>query len=330
MPISFVGAGTNFSDISGGTSFTINKPAGTATGDLMVALLAFWANGSQRTITPPSGWTLRQTAYFDAGSDEVQLSVLTKAATSSEPASYTASASGTVYLRSTCSAAYSGVQSVGNSAQGSIGGASSLSTGSANNTDAAARRVVCGATFTTTTTATIASNETTRRSLVTTDNSGAIQAALWDSDATVVAVASTSRTVSRSSAWIAAGAVILLLNPASGTPATGSAAATLPQLVTDAAGEVHNDAVVAATLPKLLVDAEGEGQPVPADGDLEAALPPVTAAAAGHTDVLGVLSASVLPSVSITAETRKFGVRVIVVDRDDRTIKILPRGSDGE
>jgi hypothetical protein len=69
---------------SNGKSLTISKPAGTASGDLLIAAVA--TDGNQGTWTPPSaGWNL-----IDAGnqSEEVSLAVWWKLAGSSEPAGY--------------------------------------------------------------------------------------------------------------------------------------------------------------------------------------------------------------------------------------------------
>lgn len=51
MSVSFVGSATNH--VASGTSLTIAKPAGTAVGDVLVAVIEQVFNGS----TPPAGWT---------------------------------------------------------------------------------------------------------------------------------------------------------------------------------------------------------------------------------------------------------------------------------
>src|ERR1041385_6244732 len=92
--ISFVAASTPWSANTSGSGFTINKPAGVAAGDLMIALLSF-APGSgvtQRTVTVPSGWTKRDDVYA-IGSDGYpnQICVMTRQATDTEPSTWTGS-----------------------------------------------------------------------------------------------------------------------------------------------------------------------------------------------------------------------------------------------
>lgn len=53
--ISYVATGTAFSSTSSGSGFTLNKPAGVADGDLLVAYVAADAGV---VVTPPDGWTL--------------------------------------------------------------------------------------------------------------------------------------------------------------------------------------------------------------------------------------------------------------------------------
>jgi hypothetical protein len=64
------------------TSVTINKPAGTLSGDVLIAALTMDAAGVE-TITPPAGWTLVRTVNGGSG-----LAIYWKAAGGSEPASY--------------------------------------------------------------------------------------------------------------------------------------------------------------------------------------------------------------------------------------------------
>lgn len=324
MAISFVAAGTTYSNTAGGTSFTLNKPAGVADGDTLVAVVACWANGSQKTMSS-SGWTVRQTAYFDTGDDEVQITLMTRAGLASDPSTWTVTSSGTVYLRVAAVAAYRGVQSVGVSGQTSMGGGTSLSTATVNNSVANSWRVTAGACFASSLSVNISSNEVTRRFIVGADNSGACQTALWDSSAGIV-TGNTSRTVSRSSSWVNAGSVILILNEAAGTPASGSWASTLAKVSAEGDGEVHDDATVSATLPAVAYVGDGLGQPPEADGTVGATLPAVAASFEAGTDVLGTMDAIASVSASVVAETRAFGERVIVVERDDRTIRVESRG----
>jgi outer membrane protein assembly factor BamB len=74
-------------DLSGqGASITINKPTGTAKGDVLIASIA--VRPSTATITAPAGWTLvnRQN---NGGGNANSLAVYSKVATATEAASYT-------------------------------------------------------------------------------------------------------------------------------------------------------------------------------------------------------------------------------------------------
>lgn len=79
-------AGTAFNSATGGQDFTLNKPAGTTTGDLMLAFLTCSEN---TTLTPPSGWTMVNTATVNDGSTDTTMFVLKRTAGGSEPASWT-------------------------------------------------------------------------------------------------------------------------------------------------------------------------------------------------------------------------------------------------
>jgi len=59
-----------------GTNLTINKPSGTASGHVLLAIIS---NPTSKVITPPSGWATHQTG---------SVCVYTKAAGGSEPATY--------------------------------------------------------------------------------------------------------------------------------------------------------------------------------------------------------------------------------------------------
>lgn len=79
-------AGTVFNSATSGADFTLNKPAGTATGDLM---LAFLTASEYATLNLPAGWTLVNSARVDDGALDTSLFVLKRTATGSEPATWT-------------------------------------------------------------------------------------------------------------------------------------------------------------------------------------------------------------------------------------------------
>lgn len=70
---------------SSGTTVTIAKPAGTASGDVLVALIVASTSSTAPTITPPSGWVAVGT--FANGPSKTA-GVWTRAAGGSEPANY--------------------------------------------------------------------------------------------------------------------------------------------------------------------------------------------------------------------------------------------------
>jgi hypothetical protein len=84
--LGFRAAGTVFTTPTTGTNFTLNKPAGVATGDLMVAYVL---SSEFSSITPPAGWTLVDTASVDDGSNDCCLFVLKRTAGGSEPSTWT-------------------------------------------------------------------------------------------------------------------------------------------------------------------------------------------------------------------------------------------------
>ncbi len=67
----------------GTTSLTISRPAGTASGDVLLASIAARGNPA---ITAPSGWSL---VRLDANGNTLRQAVYVRVATSSEPATYT-------------------------------------------------------------------------------------------------------------------------------------------------------------------------------------------------------------------------------------------------
>ncbi len=328
MAISFVAAGTAFGRITSGTGFTFNKPSGVVADDLMIASVQFETNGSTRTVTLPSGWTQIKSVTHSDDDRMIQLVTAYRVAGGSEPSSWNGTISASVPLTACATTAYRGVQAVGLSGTSSTGVDTSYGTATLNNTVSNSWRVVCAAYLSGTTSYTISSNETTRRTLSAADdsgNTGACQSAIWDSAGTI-STGNTSRTVSRSASWSCSASTILLLSPTTGTPATGPWASTLGKVAASASGEVANNGTMAATTPKVSSLADGFGQPPVGSGTMTSATPSVSASVSGAMDVSGSLSVVALPLVSIAAETRAFGVRVINVEADDRTIRVESRG----
>jgi hypothetical protein len=76
---------------------TVNKPSGTAAGDLLLAELEVDENPA--TVTPPAGWTLLQDTLGAGGTGNAfHTQVWWKLAGSSEPSSYTWTVSGSPWV----------------------------------------------------------------------------------------------------------------------------------------------------------------------------------------------------------------------------------------
>lgn len=104
--IAFRAAGTAFNSATGGTDFTLNKPAGVVSGDLM---LAFVTSSEYSTINPPVGWTLVDMARQEDGTRDTAMFVLKRSAGGSEPSSWTdGTVSVTAARRTAIVVAYSG------------------------------------------------------------------------------------------------------------------------------------------------------------------------------------------------------------------------------
>lgn len=330
MAISFVAAASTFSNIGSINSFNVPKPSGTADGDLMVAAVCFDSGGSLRTITL-SGWTLVKSARGAADGRESQVSVFTRTFVTGDPTSWNGTISSNVTLVTTATSTYRGVQAVGASGTSASGVATSYSTATINNTVANSWRIVVAAYDSATTNYDISSNETTRRILFAADDTGdtgATQASIWDSDTTTVSTGNTSRTVSRSASWSVSSSVILLLQPSTGTPATGTFNSSLSQVSMATDVNVHDDATMAMSLGSVSIASDGYGQPPVGTGTFAMQLGGISQDFSAGTLVSGVMDALVLPQVDIQAETRVFGVRVIPVEADDRTIRVPSRGLD--
>lgn len=106
MAIGFVAAGTLYSDSVSGTTITLNKPAGAATGHL---LIAFVTVAGDATISVPTGWSLRDSRTRVDGSFAVSNYVLVRDADTADPASWNTTISAASDRRTAQVLAYSGV-----------------------------------------------------------------------------------------------------------------------------------------------------------------------------------------------------------------------------
>ncbi|MFG3137708.1 hypothetical protein ACGFZA_16035 [Streptomyces sp. NPDC048211] len=81
--LTYVATGTAFSDSTSGSGYTLNKPAGVADGDLLVAYVSSEKGG---TPTPPAGWTLVDTVINDVG--QVGLTVMMRDGLAADPSTW--------------------------------------------------------------------------------------------------------------------------------------------------------------------------------------------------------------------------------------------------
>lgn len=144
--ISYVSAATAWGTANNQSSYTINRPSGVQSGDLLVAALGFI--GKNATVNVPSGWTLRSTSTSDnASAGPYTLAVMYRVAGGSEPSSWSGSVTGgTLYrTRVTQCVAYRNVDTSGNpwlaSANGTTQNTALCDTGTAANTMSGAWRV---------------------------------------------------------------------------------------------------------------------------------------------------------------------------------------------
>lgn len=226
--IAYVGKGTTWYTISGGSSFTINKPSGVGNNDLMIAVLAIAGNVA---VTPPAGWTARYTAVGATG--PYTHCVMSRLAGSSEPASWTGSTSGgTVQdLMLTQSVAYRNVNTttpfINNNGQ-MANSASSISTPSVSNTNSGAWRVVAFGDENGSSSGGWTSDENVERAdnyAYKTISSGffgstyhSINGAIYDSNGPV-STGNYSRAGYHNTSYYSAGAWIGILNPLAAPPA---------------------------------------------------------------------------------------------------------------
>lgn len=84
--LAFRATSTAFNSATSGADYTLNKPAGLTTGDLMIAYVS---SNQAGTITPPAGWTAVNTASIDDGTTDTALFVMKRTATGSEPSTWT-------------------------------------------------------------------------------------------------------------------------------------------------------------------------------------------------------------------------------------------------
>lgn len=91
--LSFVAAGTQYSDTTSGTGYTLNKPSGVVDGDVLVAYVA---SDTGHADPPPSGWTVVDTATSGGGIGGLwtNLTVLMRDALAADPSTWVGNVDG--------------------------------------------------------------------------------------------------------------------------------------------------------------------------------------------------------------------------------------------
>jgi hypothetical protein len=142
--IGFRAAGSVFTTPTAGTNFTLNKPAGLADNDLMIAFVTSTESG---TISPPDGWTTVNTASIDDASTDTSLWILKRTGLASDPATWTTGTVSTSSNRRTAvvvaysGAAHSDDQFIADAVATSSDSNTFIQTAQVFNTDANAWRV---------------------------------------------------------------------------------------------------------------------------------------------------------------------------------------------
>lgn len=232
-PISYVGKGSTWTSTSKNSSYTINKPTGVTSGDLMLAAVSF--SGNVTAVTAPSGWTLVRRTHVtnpggggDAHSGDVTVAILKRTAGSSEPNSWTGTQTGWGQPKISQAVAYRNCevasgQFIAENVKTSTNTAS-VATASVTNTNAKAWRV-CLFTGTVPTGATWSGGDVSERADVTSKLTNFPDVTLQFSDSNgAISTGATSRTATiqgGDSAWTAAG-WIGLLKPLASAPSPGA------------------------------------------------------------------------------------------------------------
>lgn len=323
MAISYVGAGTDYSSNSSGTGYTINRPASVTTGDLMIAVVAldtYSTTASSVTINNPSGWTTVSTV---TPLSYCRFRIMYKVHDGSEPTSWAGTLSTACPHRTVVSVAYRGTSGIDDTSSGVAGSGTSVNSGTATSPSSTSWRISCGAYVSSSTSSTITTTgDTQRANAVASGGSvpGGVEVSYYDSSGTI-GVGNTGRTYSRGASWESAGAWVGILLATAGEEVTGELDVDplpLPEVAIEA--ELGYSGSLDADLP--IPEMTGEGIASPPEGTLEVMFLP-TVDMEGQHDAAGTLEVIAGPVVSVVAETRTFGVRVIIPEAETR--RVTPR-----
>jgi hypothetical protein len=315
VAISFV-ASASWSESTDDTSYTLQKPTGVASGDIMLAVLGLdLANdgGNSTTVSAPSGWTILADEHSPPNH---QMAIMWRTAGSSEPGSWNGTLASGRGPKASAVVAYRGANAIAVDNENTAGSTTSISTGSVTNPTATNWRVVLGAYSSASVSSTLSSNEVTKRQAAENSN---VEVGAWDSNGTVAA-GSTSRTMSRGAVWESAAVYIAILDAIDGANVDGAVATVLPSLpVVSALGTLSYSATLTATVPLMPV-MTAAGIASPPAGTLDTVVMP-DVNIIGATNAAGPLDVVAAPVVDIQGETRFFGIRVVTPAAEDRTTR---------
>ncbi len=144
LPISYVGKGSSWSALANTTAFTINRPSGVVSGDLMLAAVLI-SDSVIPTITAPAGWTVVQQFTSTDSFANARMAILKRTAGSSEPTSWSGTLSATVKPVVTESLAYRNCDLASNQfvaeASSTSGSGNAITTATVSNTASSSWRV---------------------------------------------------------------------------------------------------------------------------------------------------------------------------------------------
>lgn len=114
-PVGLRAAGTVFTATTSGNVYTLNKPAGTLQGDLMMAFVNTTENTTYvpgvvptAIVTPPTGWQLVDSSYGNSAGHQANLFILARTAGASEPSTWSGMLTNNVSELSAVVVGYSG------------------------------------------------------------------------------------------------------------------------------------------------------------------------------------------------------------------------------
>jgi hypothetical protein len=319
------------------SSAAMTKPAGTAAGDLLLAVITV----NDQTVTAPSGWTLLYNApSLDLGARPWRTLVYWRLAGGSEAATYTwtvPSATGPMTGTMTCWTGCDQTTPIGTQyAQTTHAGLTVEPTqGPSVTTTTTVGRVV----YIRSVRQPSASDATLVFSETETDKSIAVQRTAFSGGSTVYANVQMADDADFAGSGTKNGGLIsvnktesdnnlatIVLKMAA-TPATGEFDSQLQPLTGTFTGErVPNTGTFSGQLSPLTGTLSGVHL-IPAVGAISGTLASPTATMSGSTPVLGSLVGAIQLTAQLTGETRQFGEHIIVVEREDRAFLVVDDNS---